>query len=308
MLKIILMIVLLLLDVTNHFLYGDEKNDKSDLIIFSFDRPIQLQALIESIQKHMRGLNEIFVMYRVSDAFFDIAYAQLAVRFPHIAFYKQGNNPYVDFQPMLSAILFDLSKSDYILFGVDDIIVVDQVDLNICVQALREQHAYGFYLRMGKNITQCYSHNVMQDHPLPLLTEIKPGVFSWIFNQGDHDWKYPNTVDMTVYKKSEIAGVIRHIWFKNPNSFEGMWAARADYSKMGLCFDRSKIINIPMNMVQDTEANAHMGLLTPKQLLEMYNRGYKINIDALAGIYNKSPHWPIIPEFIPALHLDKMNG
>jgi len=43
----------------------------TDLIVFSYDRPLQLYALLESLESYVTGLAQISVIYRVSrDAFF----------------------------------------------------------------------------------------------------------------------------------------------------------------------------------------------------------------------------------------------
>ena len=40
----------------------------ADLVIFSYNRPLQLYALLESITNYVTGLDKIMVIYRSSDA------------------------------------------------------------------------------------------------------------------------------------------------------------------------------------------------------------------------------------------------
>ncbi len=57
--------------------------EKADLLIFSYNRPLQLYALLESIEKHMTGTDQLFVLYR-ADPSFQAAYEKLKNRFPKV--------------------------------------------------------------------------------------------------------------------------------------------------------------------------------------------------------------------------------
>ncbi|EKD49039.1 MAG: hypothetical protein ACD_64C00023G0003, partial [uncultured bacterium] len=46
-----------------------------DLVVFSCDRPLQLYALLESVQQYARGLAEQHVIYRATDLKFEKGYA-----------------------------------------------------------------------------------------------------------------------------------------------------------------------------------------------------------------------------------------
>ena len=47
---------------------------KADLLVFSYDRPLQLFAFLESVQKYMEGLSSVSVLYRTSNAEFEKGY------------------------------------------------------------------------------------------------------------------------------------------------------------------------------------------------------------------------------------------
>ena len=126
-----------------------------DLVIFSYDRPLQLYALLESVEKYLTGLSSTTIIYRISNERFRLSYNTVKNRFSHCTYRQQGNTPGQDFKPLTIEATFG-GNSDYILFGVDDIIVKDFVDLDYCVQALENNEAYGFYLRMGSNLIQSY--------------------------------------------------------------------------------------------------------------------------------------------------------
>lgn len=269
----------------------------ADLVIFSFDRPLQLYALLESVEKYVTGLNSIQVIYRASDVQFSDAYKHVHERFSAASFIAQGDRPRADFKPLTVQALTQ-SSSPYVLFAVDDIIVTDAIDCTACINALEKYNAYGFYLRLGRNLTECYSMNSSQR--LPLFAEREPGLLEWRFVTGEHDWRYPNTVDMTLYRKKDIEMLFKQMQYWAPNPLEATWAGRAHsvMNNSGLCYAHTKIVNVPLNSVQLDFTNRNMEFMTSKQLLDLFNQGKKIDISLLYHIDNKSAHMAYIPTFL----------
>lgn len=269
-----------------------------DVVIFSFDRPLQLYALLESMQQHVYGMGEQHVIYRASDDQFEKGYAIVSESFPEIQLHRQGANPRADFKPLTVSATFN-SPSQYVIFAVDDIVVKDAIDLSQCAQLMEQHNAYGFYLRLGKNLTQCYSWGSRMQ-PLPPLQQEGDELFSWQFNQGQLDWGYPHTVDMTLYRKRDIEQDVKTLSYYAPNSFEDMWNRRARriMERRGLCFRESKIVNMPLNRVQHEYRNRAMNEYAPRDLLTLFLDGKKMDIAPLRGIDNKAAHMEYSPTFI----------
>jgi len=279
--------------------FSQAKSDQNtvDIIIFSFDRPLQLYALLESIETYMSGVGDIRIIYRSSNNDYENGYQIVKENFPNTIFLKQGANPKKDFKPLTMKSLRE-SQHGYIVFAVDDIIVKDFVDLEHAAEILRETNAYGFYLRLGLHITYCYAENKTQ--PIPKHNHVIDNVYSWHFKDGRYDWCYPNTVDMTIYKKDEILKEFPSFGFSNPNTLEANWHIRRKriMHRKGLCCHHSKIINIPVNRVQNTFRNRNMNSLSPKELLEIFYKGLKVDIAALFKINNKGVHEPYNLTFV----------
>jgi len=271
-----------------------ETQKKADIIVFSFDRPIQLYAYLESVEKYLKDVDEVWVIYRSSNERYEKAYESCFQFFPNLNIKKmrQSNQSAGQtFKPLLMHSLKS-SKNKHVLFGVDDIIVKDYVSLSKCIEYLEKTDVYGFYLRLGKNITECYTEGIVT--PTPNLEEIDKDVYLVNFKDGKGDWGYPCTVDMTVYNKEKIMDPISRINFESPNRFEGNWHLNEWHfnqvkDKRGLLFGESKIVNIPMNVAQTEFISRNMGV-SKTDLLEKFEQGLKINIESLYKIYNKSPH------------------
>ena len=194
----------------------------ADFIIFSYDRPMQLYALLESTEHYLTGIDCTTVIYRTSDIRFAHAYKIVQQRFAHVQFVSQGNNPQGDFKPLLMKALKE-SKSSYILFAPDDIIVKNYADLQVCAKAMEEYNAYGFFLRLGTHLNASYAY--AQPQPIPPLADLNNNLCSWTFADSDSkfDWGYPNNVDMTIYRKSETQTILETKSFTNPYTMEASW-------------------------------------------------------------------------------------
>ena len=130
---------------------------------------------------------------------------------------------------------------------------------------------------------------------LPLLQEIDSGIYGWIFNSKTNiaDWRYPHTVDMAMYRKNDVKKALDSIPMRSPNTMEANWAMLANNTlmkRMGLCFDNSIVINIPVNQVQTEWQMPYMHSWTPEDLLEMFESGLKIDITPFSGIKNNMCH------------------
>jgi glycosyltransferase involved in cell wall biosynthesis len=258
----------------------------TDLIVYSYDRPMQLYALLESIQKYVIGLATTTIIVRASNEHYNHAYQEIEHDFPKAQFIYQAP-PYTDFQQINNTCI-EQSKSPYILFGVDDIIVKDVINLDECIAALEKSNAHGFFLRLGTNLDYCFALSSPQ--AVPPLQEIKPGIYSWQFCQAEHDWRYPNNLDFTVYRTSEIKNALKNAHYQNPNALESQFMCSAHLDHYGLCYQASKIVNLPLNMVQTFWPNNCGNTYTTQKLLELFNQGLKIDITKLYQIANKSAH------------------
>lgn len=270
-------------------------NGSCDLIVFSYNRPMQLLAYLESVEFYIKNLNEIRVIYRVDSEYKD-AYVQLVEKFKNIVFIKQNDvNPKEDFKQLVSAQINNL-KSEYLMFAVDDIIVTNFIDLSLCIDALNKYQAYGLYLRLGKNIEHCYTENKYSG--VPELKKLDDNILTWRFSSCSGDWGYPNTVDMTIYSKEYVFKTLQQLQFCNPNTLEYQWSLIKPSIEFGLCFEHSKIINIPVNIVQDAWVNWHMHIYSAKKLLEMFINGTRINWKKYYKFENKSPHVEVTLDLI----------
>ncbi|MBS0625725.1 MAG: glycosyltransferase family 2 protein [Verrucomicrobia bacterium] len=267
---------------------------RADLLVFSYDRPLQLYATLESALRYLSGLERCTVLYRASDERYARGYGEVQAAFPAVRFIRQSSKPHKDFQPLVLEAVFN-SPSEYILFGVDDLIVTDFVDLKMCMSQMERTKAYGFYLRLGSNITHCYM--IDKPQPVPPMLPLGNGLFAWDKQAAQDDWAFFNTLDMTLYRKSDIKEAFEKLKYKHPNRLEWSWAQNPSKNPIGLCFETSKIVNLPLNIVNPSDCR-HSHFMTVEEMLVKWSEGSKIDIDPLFRIENVSPHIDFTPDFV----------
>lgn len=276
-------------------------NYSVDLIVFSYDRAEQLYAFFESLQEHASGLSSISLVYRVSNQEHKKSYEEVFANFSDLNINPLLQKSRSDFRELVLGA-FNNSKSNYVAFAVDDIIITDKIDFGECA-CLMEQasssgyNVLGFYLRLGQNI-RCMLDK--SSYHLPRFTKFNQNTLIWSFETSHPDWSYPNTVDLTVYKKPTISKQIHSLNFSSPNTLEGAWAGVFSKNKrmLGLCYEHSKIVNIPCNLVQEDCKNLTINSYSAQELLDTFNSGFKIDVSKFYKIDNTSCHFNKSYEFI----------
>jgi len=274
-------------------------NASINLVVFSYNRPLQLYAFLESFVQNVQGCDRISVVYRASNEAYSQAYEVVKTDFPFVDFYKQSQDPKSDFK-LLTLKAIDFNQEEYIIFAVDDIIVTRPIDLNVCIDSLEREQAYAFFLRLGKNVTECY---MARSRPgIPELKKCQPGIYSWQIKQGNGDWCYPHTVDMAIYRKSDIKNFFITNSYTSPNVLEGNWACCVNAkinNSCGLCFKKSCMVNCPLNIIQDVWAsNRNSNSYSVDELLELFNNHLKLDIGLLQNCNNPAPHMDYQPTFV----------
>lgn len=278
----------------------DLNEDLTDIIVFSYDRPLQLFAFLESLETYGKGYGNVFVIYRASNKSYSSAYGRVKDNFRKCSFVKQSNSsPHKNFKPLVIDYVFnnERSHSPYITFAVDDIVIKDEIDFSHAVSMLQKYQAYGFYFRLGTTLDYCYMNNCRQKFPhfISLGGKLK----AWQFSTGTGDWDYQNTLDLAVYSKKEIFSDLSEMKYTYPNTFEEEWAKRANHKRVGLCYESSKMVNIPLNIVSEyNKNNRQMRSYSTGDLLKYFQEGKKIDISKLYKIENHSAHIEYNPDFI----------
>lgn len=278
-------------------------NPKLNIIILSKDRPMQLCALMESmdnsfsfIKDSQRNNISISVLYKATSSDFQKGYSILKKDTGKSFFNQDDSN--LSFKEQVLNLFRD--DCEYTMFLVDDILFKNSFNFEILKELEKNKRVICVSLRLAKHITFCY--------PTGQNTKVPEGItndqfvtFKWKDAEGD--WGYPMSADGHIFKTSFIKKVIDMIDFKNPNQMESKMAELANrgyflaFPEMICMKDNSVLFNIPANRVQEEFKNRHGNLYTPEALNELFLKGQKIIYSKYWEMENNAPHMETEMEF-----------
>jgi len=282
-------------------------------IVFTKNRPLQLDAYLESLSRYFPSdLIQTYVIYK--EELFVEEYERLFEKFGECIVVREGDF-HRDFMQVLNRV-----QTRYILFGVDDVVFFDSVDFDVIDRTFVEQgnNIFGFTLRFspeslkdsGDQITE---HTIADESVYRL---------NWKNGQTPHT-RYPFEVSCTFYTTelvrriversmsgNPLAGamfrpdsplieifrwigwkrkILKHLgFFYNPNTFES-WPCRwcrnhVDQLPDYTYFQKLCGCAIQVNMVNTTTRNVHYGTEehTVEALNDRYRNNYRVDIDFVA--------------------------
>jgi len=282
-------------------------------IVFTKNRPLQLEAYLESLYRYFPSeLIQTYIIYKVE--LFAKEYERLFERFEDCVVVKETDF-HRDFMQILAGI-----ETKYILFGIDDVVFFDSVDVDVIDRTFTEQSEdiFGFTLRFspesvkdgGDLVTEC---TIM---PEPVYR------VNWKNGQTPHT-RYPFELCCTFYTTESVKKIIdgsmsgnvlarsvvapdsllikvlekvgrkrsvlkRFGFFFDPNTLES-WPCRwcrnnreklPDYTY----FQKVCASAIQINMVNTSTRNSHDGTdeHTVEALNDRYKNDYRLDIDFVA--------------------------
>jgi len=255
-----------------------EKKETADLLIFSYDRPLHLYALLESTNRYAVGLNKICVLYRSSSKNFAKGYQEVEIDFPNIQFIEQKNPPY-DFKALCSKLILEkrLHESNHILFAPDTLVLKDFVDLSKAIAILNETKATGFYLGHHPRLT--LSAHSQKHQPIPSYSPLSgvssdEAIYAWQFSFSSGDWEKPDPLSFVLFRKKDLQKTFETIDFTTPKTLKKNLTVFEE--GVGLFYNEGKWIH------------CNKGDTSGKELLEVFLAGLKIDINPFFQAHSTS--------------------
>ena len=266
-------------------------------VIFSKNRAMQLQALLESFELHSRSAKNIHlsVLYKVDDQFRH-QYVQLEKDYPDVLFVEEV---------ALVKQLVSLYKGfDFLFMQADDNIFIRKFSLVKIMDELdAHESAIGFSLRLGLNINQSYMTGVkwtLKDYKVVNKIIIK---FNWV--KSSIEFGYPLEATASVYRVSQVGPIIVKTPERTPSGVESNLNRnrkrfREKIRKI-LCYRKSAIFSVPVNVVQIFRPGNRFGIefsYSVEELANKFDEGYRINVQKFSGIEPVSTHQEVEFEFV----------
>jgi len=268
----------------------EQKKLRSGLtcVVLSKDRPMQLFTLLQTYFENAENPVPVTVIYDVSNQEFAKAYLEVEQLFSgalaSVRFVKESGS----FRETLVTEL-DKIEVDALFFLVDDIIFIRPVDFSL-VQKI-DPRAMVLSLRHSPHLRYSYTVGASVLPPKFSNFPASPDLLTFKWFEGGYEWSDPWSVDGHVLSTAEVRVLTRISDFKAPNSYEVALKAFNDIlaNRIGVCFGESKILNLPINRVQNEILNLS-GTISCEYLLEQWNLGMMIDTQMFVDHTPISPH------------------
>jgi hypothetical protein len=261
------------------------------------DRAFQLHALLGSFFEKVKNFAPIHVLYRASTGAHEMAYKEVFSSFEDrsISVIKQDTRD--SFRSQVLSLIASL-QSEKVFFLTDDDVFIDDLDILDFSQV--ETRTSVASLRMGDHLKRCYLAQKSQRLPKFISCgNNAPDKLCWNWDSGEYDWNYPLSVNGHLLSTAEVLVLAENTEFHSPNTFEANIQVFSKFftQRLGVCYKRSKILNVPINKVQSDNDNVH-GSVHQDFLLDQWNQGLQMNYRALYGLLNESAHQEVPVTFI----------
>lgn len=256
-------------------------------IIFSFDRPLQLSCILDSINRYQQHSRTLIVIYKASNNDLLNSYQILFEKFKETLRIHPFNENEAGFKNTLICAI-QSRKSSHYLFYVDDQVVLSDLYIDEITEGLTLADIFTY--RMGLNTTYCYT---LDKYQCIKNYSLERHVITWSTALEKNDVNYPFSLDGTAIPAILIDSLARWMIYHGPNSFEG----NMNYSNLLCWFLRIKIsapqkqkcVNFVLGRVQNEVENRSLEY-DNNYLHELFMKGYQLRAIEGISLTLNSPH------------------
>jgi hypothetical protein len=254
-----------------------------DVLVFSKDRACQLDLLLRSIKRSLTEWRDcrINVLYTFSARRFERGYAATMSRHPEFAWTCELDEK----ERFRELVLSVVGRNDHVAFLVDDDVLKAPVSLGETEfkRFLADDSIACLSLRLCPQI----------DHSYALERTIAVPRFEdgtiWNWTQADGEWGYPMSLDGHVFRSGELVPLLQRLDFANPNTLESALSTQPLPQPRAICFPTAKLVNLPLNRIQQTFPNRNMGM-DREWLNQQFLDGRRLSLSMVWGLGNRAVH------------------
>ena len=235
-------------------------------VVFSKDRAFQLRCLLRSLKRNVT-VDETLVLWRADDGAAAAAYAGVAREFEGATFAREAGSA-----ELRAAVAEAATNVDFVLFLVDDALLLRPVDLRACARALAGRpDALAAHLRLSPCVSWSHAASKACAPPSfelpPSAVGGTPGDVLFFDRRGAAgDWNYPWDLCGGLYRAEDAAAILGAVGdaaLGHPNRLEAAGDAalkRGALKALGArrprcaCLAAPALTCVTVNRVQDVYA------------------------------------------------------
>ncbi len=199
---------------------------RADVILLSHNNPQALSKCLKAVQKNVRGVGKIHVLYECSKNSVAKRYAGMRKDFSKVNFTRNHSANRDALKNSLRKILKAARK--HVVLSTDSYINTHALNLNECIKQLEKTFALGFYLHLSQPASTVLDKNA---------AFLGNDTMAWQLHHGKHIWPQPNKLGSILYKTNYVLETLNKLNFASIGQFTQAWASTI-YSpkKVGLFF------------------------------------------------------------------------
>lgn len=275
-------------------------------IIFSRNRPLQLDLCIKSIKQNFKLCDTIIVIYKIDEEYRE-AYSALKQEHPRVSFWDQRKFLNDIYQAC------DYHDDEYICFFTDDCFCYKNIEIpsSDLDEILQYKEIACFSLRLGLNInTRENRGQRFTDKPMMIYDYKNYILIPKTAHPYGSYWSYSLSVDGHIFRQKDMCKMVDELihvkdlysWKDTPNDFESALQRFWAISPNIIAAEKtSSVVNSPNNRVQNSHEDNRFGDIfhhEPKLLLDKFMQGKRIDLSKLNIKDINCPH----------TELDILNG
>lgn len=240
-------------------------------IIFSYNRPAQLDLLLRSM-KRFTDFDDIYVSFMYDDEY-EEGYERVIKDNPDVDFEYRKKN--------LKKYVLKALKKPLTAFFCDDDILIGKVSKSDPEFDFSDPELLCLSLRLGNNVNYSFDRGSKQPAPKDL---------KWYWKSKELDWNYPMSVSGHVFRTEYIKPLIMALDFDTPTQLEDRMAQNPIDKIWMIRYAEQKCVETPLNVVQSEAFCNKTGKVTPKYLNDEFMKGQEIDLDEILKNKFNSPH------------------
>jgi len=258
-----------------------------NVVIFSKDRPAQLELLLRSMKRFFVEWNMVHthILYKYTNDDYRIGYEKIKLYHPEFDYVLEQPGKFKE-----QTVSLIRAENQATMFMVDDMVFKNYLALKTIPikKLLSEDSIACVAIRMCPRINYCYTER--KSTPPPKFTED----LMWFWNDPSlgGDIHYPMSIDGSIFRTEDIYPLVRDLPYENPNTMEGILANNPINKPYMICYRDSLVFNIPVNKVQTVNGN-HCGSIPAEYLNKEFLSGKRISMANIEFFENTSCHQEI---------------
>jgi hypothetical protein len=242
-----------------------------NLIIFSKDRPAQLELLLRSFKRFWADWDKqkIKILFKVTGEDYFAGYKRVVRVHPEFTYWNEDSigGSFKD------ALLMGIEDTEEMTaFEVDDDVMIRPFDLTMpqVKRFQRDKSIMCVNLRMDREYNYCADRDEWMTVP-----KFENDTWEWKYSR--LDWGYPMSVVFNIFRTKEIKPLVERLKFKGLELETKMSENPLPNPKM-ICFPKAKTVLVQINRVQDVAVNKALNI-DPKEMNKRFLNGEIIRLE-----------------------------